>query len=79
MVSPRVLNPLATDAEEALWLPKRQRVEAETRFAATTSSADANQQTAPASTAQAAPAASPRKSVWLVAGLAALAIAGGAF
>ena len=79
VVSPRVLKPLATDAEEALWLPKRRRVEAETRFAATTSSADANRQTAPASTAQAAPAASPRKSVWLVAGLAALAVAGGAF
>ena len=79
VVSPRTVAPLATDADETLWLPKRGSVEAETSLAATTSTADGNHQTVQPSSAQAALAASPRKAVWLVAGLAALAVAGIAF
>ena len=77
VVSPRLLVPAA--AEEALWLPKRRSDEAKTRFATTTSSAYTKLQTTPQSSAHAALAAAPRKSVWLVAGLAALATAGVAF
>ena len=75
----RMLAPVASDADESLLLLKRGSVEAETRFAATSSTADANHQTAQPSSAQAALAASPHKAVWLVAGLAALAVSGVAF
>ena len=76
LVSPRMLAPVATDTEEMLWLPKRGSVEAETRFAAATPTTDANHQTVQPSSAQ---AASPHKALWLMAGLAALAVAGVAF
>ena len=74
--SPRSLAPVAKDAEETFLLPKRDGVEIASRFPATRSSADTKQQTVQPSSAQAAPAASPRKSLWLVAGLAALVVAG---
>ena len=74
--SPRSLAPVAKDAEETFLLPKRDAVEIASRFPATRSSADTKQQTVQPSSAQAAPAASPRKSLWLVAGLAALVVAG---
>jgi len=79
VASPRMSASVAADAEEALWLPKRVSAMAETRVAATRSTADANQQTVQPSSVRAALAAPPRKSVWLMAGLAALAVAGGAF
>ena len=79
VVSPRLLAPVATDTEKTLLLPKRGSVEDEAHFAATTSKVDAHHQTVQTSSVQAAQPASPRKSVWLLAGLAALAVAGVAF
>ena len=79
VVSPRLLAPVATDTEKTLLLPKRGSVEDEAHFAATTSKVDAHHQTVQTSSVQAALPASPRKSVWLLAGLAALAVAGVAF
>ena len=79
VASPRMLAPVSADAKEALWLTKRVSAKAETRVAATKPTADANQQNVQPSSGQAALAASPRKLVWLVAGLAALAVAGVAF
>ena len=79
VVSTRLLAPVATDTDKTLLLPKRGSVEDEARFAATTFKADANHQTVQTSSVQATLPASPRKSVWLLAGLAALAVAGVAF
>ena len=75
VVSPRLLEPVATDTHQTLLLPKRDNIEHDAGFAATTFTGDANEQTVQPSSDQAALAASPRKSVWLVAGLAALAVA----
>ena len=79
VASPRMLAPVAKDAGEALWLPKRVSAKAETRVAPTTSKANANHQNVQPSSTHAALAASPRKLVWLVAGFAALTVAGVAF
>ena len=79
VVSPRMLAPVATDTDEMLWLPKGRSVDAETRFCATTSTADTDQQTMQPSSIQASPAGLPRKAVYLLTGLAALVVAGVAF
>ena len=79
VVSPWLLAPLAADNDEMLWLPKGRSINAETPFAATTSTVVANHQPMQSSSTPAALEALPRKAVWLVSGLAALVVAGAAF
>ena len=79
VVSPRILAPVAADNEEMLWLPKRRSVKAETPFAVATSTVDATHWPVQPVQPSSIQVASPRKAVWLVAGLAALVVAGGAF
>ena len=78
LVTPRTLAPVATDSDKTLVLPKRNSTEDATPAAPAISTVDTNQKTLQA-TAHAAPAASTKKAVWLVSGVAALAVAGVAF
>ena len=80
LVSPRgmasELAPAATAADTTLLLPKRDSAPVETPTAPVATVAESAAATAQPVTAQAAHAASPKKALWLVAGVAALAVIG---
>lgn len=73
------LAPAATDIDKTQLLPKRASVETDTPADQAKPKADSAQAAQQPSTSQPAPAASPKKAVWLIAGVAALAVLGVAF
>ena len=78
LVSPRVATAIASDTDKTLLLPKRDSAEVEASVAVAASVAESAFIAQPP-TAQAAPNTSPSKTVWLIAGIAALAVLGVAF
>ena len=79
LVTPSSLTSVETDTDKTLLLPKRDSTEVETPANPAKPVVDSVKATSQPSTEQAAPAASPKKTVWLVAGVAALAVIGVAF
>ena len=79
LVTTRTVASVETDTDKTLLLPKRDSTEVETSANPAKPAVDSVQATSQPDTAQAEPAASPKKTVWLVAGVAALAFLGVAF
>jgi len=79
LVLPHVSIPAATDIDKTLLLPKRASLETDTPAEHAKSKADSAQAAPLPSSSQAAPVALQKKAVWLIAGVAALAVVGVAF
>ena len=79
LVLPHVSIPAATDIDKTLLLPKRASLEIDTPADHAKSKADSAQAAPLPSSSQAAPVALQKKAVWLIAGVAALAVVGVAF